>query len=123
MLDAAIPEPRAKAGGSKQDHIAGTQVHARLQQEAPDAVVYVPVQPGALSASGKLARGAGLTEADISALAVWLNRGGLNWMREKPTYQYIARNLVDLCARAKGSLPYEALEPDALDRLRQQGDL
>ncbi len=124
MLDAAIPEPRAKAGGSNQDRVAGVQIHARLSSEAPAAVIYTPTADSTMTAAGKLARAAKLTEADISALAVWLNRGGLSWMREKPTYQYIARNLVDLCARAKGSLPYEAItEPAALDRLRESGDL
>lgn len=122
MIDAALPEPKTK-NGTGQDRVAGLQVYERLKKEAPTAVIYTPTADGTKTAAGKLARAANLTEADITALALWLNKGGLSWMREKPTYQYIARNIVDLVARAKGALPYEALEPDALDRLRQQGDL
>lgn len=125
LVDAALPEKRTKTSGEgKQDYVAGVQIHTRLRAEAPTAVTYNPVQPSSLSIAGKLARAAQLTEPDISALALWLNKGGLNWMREKPTFMYIARHVVDLCARAKGALPYEALtEPAALDRLRENGDL
>lgn len=125
LIDAALPEPKAKGGGAtRQDRIAGVQVFERLKKEAPAAVIYEPTADSTKTAAGRLARSANISEADVTALAVWLNKGGLNWMREKATYQYIARNLPDLVARARGALPYEAItEPAALDRLRESGDL
>lgn len=125
MVDLALPAKKASANPEgKVNWVAGVQVMKRLKYTAPEAVIWEPVPKYAVTTAGASAREAKLSEEDIELLAAWLRDGGLDWMRDKPTFQYVARNLVDLVAKAKGSLPYSKLpEADALDKLREQGDL
>jgi hypothetical protein len=66
---------------------------------------------------GKTTRDAGIAEADLDKLGLWLKLGGLNWMTEKPTTSYIAAKLVDLVAKARVT---RADEGSALDRVRER---
>lgn len=124
MVDAAMPAKKEPSGVGKANWVAGMQIINRLKYTAPSAVIWEPTSRSTVSMAGANARDAKLTEEDIELLAAWLRDGGLDWMREKPTFQYIARSIVDLVARAKGSRPYTALpKDDALDKLRESGDL
>lgn len=123
MIDQALPEKKTKAPGASQDRVAGIQIHATLKEYAPAAVVWDPASPGDIIVAGKLARGASLTPNDIRSLAGYLERGGLSWMREPPTFRYVARNIVDLVAKAKAPVLRSVPMESELDRLREQGEL
>ena len=107
---------RAKDPEASRFYAEGQEVHRLLRSWAPDAVAWYPVQGVTLVALGKAARP--LNDSDLRQLGVYLRNGGLAWMKEKPTTSYIARNLVDLVAKARAAAP--SAQESALDKVRDR---
>lgn len=100
------------------DFVRGRDFWNRMAQIAPDALFYVTL-PRTHTAAGKQLKQLDVTEADVKAIALWLNNGGLAWMRDKPAWSQFVRNLPDHLARARA---YEqpALPGTALDQVRKK---
>ena len=107
---------RAKDPEASRFYAEGQEVERLLRSWAPGAVAWEPVQSSTLVALGKTADK--VSNHDLDCLGAYLAGGGLAWMKEKPTTSYIARNLVDLVAKARAAAP--SAQESALDKVRDR---
>lgn len=119
MIDEATKpkEKRGRVPEAQNDWRIGNEVVNNLASWAPGTVAWEPVQARTLVALGRAYREGDLRGSDELMLANWLRDGGLSWMNEKPTTSYVARNLVDLVAKARAAQPKQ--DSSALDRVRR----
>lgn len=107
---------RAKNPEASRFYVEGQWVHGLLRRQAPGAVAWEPVQPVTLVALGRAADW--VSNDDLDKLGHYLRNGGLAWMSDKPTTSYIARNLVDLVAKARAW--GGPVQESALDKVRER---
>lgn len=103
-LVAEATKPRVRTQSNKDNWkftAKGREVYDRLRKEAPEALAYEPAQTRTFTKLGKDLHDACVTEKQLDNLVLWMNSGGLDWCREKPSWGLFVNKAVDWIARAQ----------------------
>lgn len=123
MVDMALPEKKErKPSGAAFQRGQDVYKYLCLQFAGRHVVEMEPCPHYSLTNVGKAYTAGKLTGVDIQRLAQWVNGGGLDWMRSRPTWLQLSRKFLDWVAQARAEeTEVPAVEDDALGKLRERG--